>query len=361
VLNYNVNLESVESINPMLGTATDYLLVAAGITESLFDEDFKDESIKLEGIIGIAGTTDVIGYAGLPIRNDISISLETFSTNSNRSIDLLDDQGQKQWATGSAYIDMIPVSSTYSEDDEDDDRDSRRGRRRGRTSSVACLTPRVIFSEIDPYRDDEDRSPHLRSLITTAIAIELGKDSRYMRTFMSSAFNGKDRDVRDFGYLMDPDGQVAPDVLVMENHEDDQEIFDTLDKLVRHDRGMEICVRYCEGQPGSGFPELLKAVYDDVDGAYDYVCDMLDDATGGRFTRELDKLRGNELVAGAITLPDGYFMTSQGQQPITKIDHWAAAAKLMNKDVDRLDQFIDVHSFFSDLDYDERVSKAQEL
>lgn len=351
VLSHAVQLETVDNILPILGTSVDYVLTASGNTMELVNKDIKDDGIRLEGIIGIVGTSDVTGYNGLPIRNDVSISLETSTQGNNRSISLIDNNSQAQWATASAYVDLIPVESP------DGSREDR-----SKDHNLACLIPRVIYSEVDVYREEETAGPMVRSMIAMAVGVNLDKSYRYFKAFMPSAFGSRDRDIRNLGYLMDPMASVEPGKLDIENPDDDQAVFEALKRLIRHSWGMEFAYRYSEGQPGSAFGELLRDIYEDKDDdARDHLFDLLDLATGNRFTEAWDDLKGRDVIANAINLPDGHYMTNNGIQPVTRLDHWFAAEKFQDRDQARLDDFIKVHSTSSNMNADERIGMALDL
>ncbi|MGL5529505.1 MAG: hypothetical protein ACRDCI_14255, partial [Plesiomonas shigelloides] len=268
-----------------------------------------------------------------------------------RSTSLIDNTSQAQWATASGYIDLLPVESPDSTRDD-----------RSKDHNLACLLPRMVFSEIDVYREEESAGPMVRSMIAASIAVNLDKAYRYFRCFMPTAFSSRDRDIRDLGYLMDPQASVEPGKLDMENPEDDQQVFEVLKRLVRHSLGMEFAYRYNEGMPGSSFGELLRDIYEDRSNvAREHLFDLLDDATNNYFTDEFDRLKGRDVIAAAFSLPDGHYMTNNGPQPVTRLDHWFAASKFQDRDTQRLDDYIRAHSSTSGLSNDERVGIALDL
>lgn len=351
-LSYNVPIESFDHIKPIMGSAYEANMEAAGVLDPLTNEFFKDEGIQLEGIISTAGSVAAVGFNGRPIRNDISISVETFCQNNDRNPLDNDKEGQ-QWATGAAYVDLVPGPCLWNDGADD--------RRHSKTKASACLTPRLVFSEVDIYQS-EDRGPLIRMMAVIATAIELGKANRYLKPFMPRAFNAsRDRELEALGYLMDPEGKVAPQRLDFENPSDDREAFNFLDSLIRHDKGLEIGMRFCEGQPGASIATIFQDIWEGNEDALDYLFDTLDEATGDRFSEEFDRLRGVDVIANVLDQPDGYYMSSNGPRPATDVDHAYAATLLRDTDVDRLDDFIDCNSTNSDMDYDERMTKFVEL
>lgn len=351
-LGYHVQIDSFDHIRPIIASAYECNIEASGNLDPLTDEFFKEEGVQLEGIISTAGMHAATGFDGTTIRSDITISVETFSQTNDRN-PIENNKEGIQYATGAAYVDLVPGRSLWADGGDD--------RRNSRTSSNACLTPRIVFSEVDIYQS-EVRGPLVRMLSVIATAIELGKSNRYLKPFMPRAFNtSRDRELEALGYLMDPEGKQAPTRLEFENPSDDREVFAFLDKLIRHDLGLEIALRFKEGQPGASVANIFQDIWNDDKDALNYLFDVLDDATGDRFSEEYDRLRGQDIIAGVIDEPDGYYMSSNGPRPISDIDHIYAATQLRDADVDRLDDFIDCKATSSDLDYDERMTKLVEL
>lgn len=351
-LSFTTPIDSFDHIKPIMGSAYEANMEAAGVLDPLTDEFFKEEGIQLEGIISTAGTAAAMGFDGNPIRNDIAVSVETFCQSNDRNPLDNDKEGQ-QWATGAAYVDLVPGPCLWNDGSDD--------RRHSKTASNACLTPRIIFGEVDIYQS-EVRGPLIRMLAVIATAIELGKSNRYLKPFMPRAFNAnRDRELESLGYLMDPEGKVPPTRLEFDNPNDDREAFNFLDKLIRHDKGIEIAFRCREGQPGASQATIFQDIWNGDQDALDYLFDALDDATNDKFSEEFDRLRGVDVIANVISEPDGYYMSSNGPRPVTDIDHPYAATQLRDTDVDRLDDFIEVKSTHSDFDYDERMTKHVEL
>lgn len=352
VLGYNLELDNFDMLKPIICSAYETNCEAAGLTESLDNAFFKEEGIQLEAVIGMTGGQVAVGFGGQPVRNDVGMSIETFSNNDNRN-PLDDGKEGQQWVTSSAYVDLVPVASLYSEGSED--------RANRRVNINACLQPRVVITEVDIYQS-QVRDPLLRMILGIVPYVELSKNNRYLKPFMPRALGSRnDRDLANLGYLMDPDGKVEPQRLNIENPNDDQETNKFLEKLIRHDLGLEIGIRFTEGQPGSSTLSILQDIYD-ADGveAENFLFDVLDDATGDLFSSEFERLRGNQVIAAAIELPDGYYLAN-GRQPITNIDHVAAAEYLRGTDFERLDDFIECHSIDSGMDHDERMTRLVEL
>ena len=350
ILGYNLELDNFDMLKPIICSAYETNCEAAGLTESLDNNYFKEEGIQLEAVIGMTGGTNAVGFGGQPIRNDVGLSIETFSNSDNRN-PLEDGKEGQQWVTSSAYVDLIPVASLYSEGS--DDRANRR------VNINACLQPRVVITEVDTFQS-QVRDPLLRMILGIVPYIELSKNNRYLKPFMPRALGRSDRDLSNLGYLMDPDGKVEPTRLDIENPNDDQEVFKFMEKLIRHDRGLEVAVRFTEGQPGSSTMTILQDIYDGDGDAENWLFDCLDDATGDLFSAEFERARGSQVIAAAIELPDGYYLAN-GRQPITNIDHVATADALRGSDFERLDDFIDCHSIDNGMDHDERMTRLVEL
>lgn len=351
ILGYNLELDNFDLLKPIIGSAYETNGEAAGLTESLDNAFFKEEGIQLEAVIGMTGGTNAVGFGGQPIRNDVGLSVETFSNSDNRN-PLEDGKEGQQWVTSSAYVDLVPVASLYSEGS--DDRANRR------VNINACLQPRLVITEVDIYQG-QVRDPLLRMLLGIVPYIELSKNNRYLKPFMPRALGARnDRDLSNLGFLMDPDGKVEPQRLDIENPNDDQEIYKFMEKMIRHDRGLEVAVRYTEGQPGSSTMTILQDIYDGDTDAENWLFDCLDDATGDLFSGEFERARGTQVIAAAIELPDGYYLAN-GRQPITNIDHVATADALRGTDFERLDDFIECHSIDNGMDHDERMTRLVEL
>lgn len=351
ILGYNLELDNFDLLKPIIGSAYETNCEGAGLTEPLDNNFFKEEGIQLEAVVGMTGGMNAVGFGGQPIRNDVGLSIETFSNSDNRN-PLDDGKEGQQWVTSSAFVDLVPVASLYSEGS--DDRANRR------VNINACLQPRVVITEVDIYQS-QIRDPLLRMMLGIVPYIELSKNNRYLKPFMPRALGSRnDRDLSNLGFLMDPDGKVEPQRLDIENPNDDQEVYKFMEKLIRHDRGLEVAVRFTEGQPGSSTMTILQDIYDGDTDAENYLFDCLDDATGNIFSAEFEHARGTQVIAAAIELPDGYYLAN-GRQPITNIDHVATADALRGTDFERLDDFIECHSIDNGMDHDERMTRLVEL
>ena len=350
-LGYNLELENFDMLKPIICSAFETNCEAAGLTEGLTNSFFKEEGIQLEAVVGMTGGTNAVGFGGQPIRNDVGLSIETFSNSDSRN-PLEDSKEGQQWVTSSAYVDLVPVESLYSEGS--DDRANRR------VNINACLQPRVVITEVDTYQN-QVRDPLLRMILGIVPYIELSKNNRYLKPFMPRALGSRsDRDLTNLGYLMDPDGKVEPQRLDMENPNDDQEVYKFMEKLIRHDRGLEVAVRFTEGQPGSSTMNILQDIYEGDTDAENYLFDCLDDATGGEFSIEFERARGTQVLAAALDMPDGYYLAN-GRQPITNIDYVYAASAFRGSDYERLDDFIECQAVDNNMDHDERMTRLVDL
>lgn len=346
---YRLELDNFDLIKPIIAAAFESNVEASGEIDELDEQYFKDKGIQMEAVIGINGGQVATGFGGQPIRNDISISLETFANQDNRN-PLDNDRDCQQWATGSAYVDLIPGMSRYNDDGED--------RRERRTSLHACFTPRIIFTEIDTYQHVVE-SPLVRAVMVLSTAASLSDRCRYYRALLprfDRQSNGVDVSIANLGYLMDPSGEVKPNVLEIDERKSDEEVQKILDKLIRHDLGIEIAFRFVEGQPGSSIMNVFQDIYEGVDGAEDHLYDVMDLATGGQFTKEMDRLRCDDIVVDVIEMPDGY-ITGNSLQPITDIDSLYVGSALRDTNWNRLDEYVECTSTNSPYDYDERMTK----
>ena len=308
---------------------------------------------KVRSKIQFSPRPTALDLTGMPLRSDFQVEVEETFRDKIQST-LVASSGGTTLVSLDGYVNARYIGYEVHPDQVRDPRDI----------DLACFVPEVIVSQVNTTHKGTRDGNFERMMLGLSQLPYIKDNDLWMRQFEQS-FHGTKGRVSGFVYGMEwPRGEIPTD---LNEIDDDQKRGDAFIQNIfsRDDRGripVEFVVMIREGGVNFTTSKLLLDLADRDEGAFEQLMDSLDILTNGRWSEVSDVSSAKDVIAGAVRVPTGYYVTSEGKRPIEDMDTLAILNSLKTNYPELVMDYYDCMAIDNrSFNYDESMTRLNNL
>ena len=321
----------------------------ANLTVSMTDEPFDSRYVKegavVRGTLAFTNAPDAVDATGLPLRQDFKGVINEVIERTSANILMANDRGDT-YASISGFVNARFYGMKQPE--------------RGEPQSLACYVPEVVVDEVNLYHSVEFGNFE-RLFLGLSMLPYLRTGDRWMNQYITNVQHDDLKDVGGFGYGLDIQNPAYIEIS-KEEYADTRAFRTALENLFLVDDGVDFAYLIREGGVGYTTQKILIDLARGSRDAEAAVIFALDNLTNGAFSDLWNRAKGTTIVADAIRMPTGYYVSGQGRRPIEDIDTLAVLNSLKNNYPELIEDWFEcTNPGECRYDYNERMTKLVEI
>lgn len=319
--------------------------LAVSMTDAPFDARYVREGAVVRGTIGFVNAPEAVDATGMPLRQDFKGVINEVIERTSANILMANDRGNT-YASISGFVNARFYGMKQPE--------------RGEQPSVACYVPEVVVSEVNLYHSVEFGNFE-RMFLGLAMLPYMRTGDRWMNQYITNIQQDDLKDVGGFGYGLDIQNPNYIEI-TKEEYADTRLFRTALENLFLVDDGVDFAYLIREGGVGYATQKILIDIARGSREAEAAVIYALDNLTNGAFSDLWSRAKGTTIVADAIRMPTGYYVSGSGKRPIEDIDTLAVLNSLKNNYPELIEDWFEcTNPGECRYDYNERMTKLVEI
>lgn len=276
-----------------------------------FSSDRLRRNARVRSKIQFSPRVGALDLTGMPLRSDFQIVVEETFRDKVQST-LVASSGGTTLVSLDGYVNARFIGYDVHPSQVRDARDFDMG----------VFVPEVIVSQINTTHKGTRDGNFERMMLGLSQLPYIKDNDLWMRQFEQS-FHGNKGRISGFAYGMEwPRDEMPADLADVD---DDPKRADAFLQNIfnRDDRGripVEFVVMIREGGVNFTTSKLLLDLADNDSGAFDQLMESLDILTNNEWSQISEATRASDIISGAVRVPTGYYVTSEGKRPIEDMD-----------------------------------------
>lgn len=347
-----VDVSSKSAVQALAFDAEDSNILISGADLPFTPESLR-RNAKVRSKIQFSPRPDAKDMIGMPLRSDFQISVEESFRDKIQST-LLASSGGTTLVSLDGYVNARYIGYEVHPDQVRDPRDIEMG----------VFVPEVVVSQITTAHKGVRDGNFERMMLGLSQLPYIKDNDLWMRQF-EQQFHGENGRVSGFAYGMEwPRGELPEDLADIDDDAKRADVW--LQNIFnRDDRGrvpVEFVVMIREGGVNFTTSKLLLDLADNDTGAFDHLMASLDELTDGEWSEISKAERASDVISGAVRVPTGYYVTSNGKRPIEDMDVLAVLNRLKTNYPDMVYDMYDCLAVDDrPFNYDEAMTKLNNL
>jgi hypothetical protein len=347
-----VDVSNKQVVQSLAFDAEDANILISGASVP-FSADRLRRNARVRSKIQFSPKPNALDLTGMPLRSDFQIAVEETFRDKVQST-LLASSGGTTLVSLDGYVNARFLGYEVHPDQVRDPRDIDMG----------VFVPEVIVSQVNTTHKGISDGNFERMMLGLSQLPYIKDNDLWMRQF-EQAFHGANGRISGFAYGMEwPRGELPDDLAELD--EDPKRGDAWLQNIFnRDDRGripVEFVVMIREGGVNFTTSKLLLDLADNDQDAFEHLMNSLDDLTNGEWSAISKAKKASDVISGAVRVPTGYYVTSEGRRPIEDMDTLAILNRLKTNYPDLVADLYDCMAvderYFN---YDEAMTKLNAL
>ena len=344
IIPFEADLSDARTVKTFALSADDANL-AVSMTDAPFDARYIKEGAVVRGSIGFTQAPDAVDATGLPLRQDFKGVINEVIDRTSANILMANDRGDT-YASISGFVNARFYGMKQAE--------------RGEQPSLACYVPEVVVDEVNLYHSVEFGNFE-RLFLGLSLLPHLRTGDRWMNQYITNVQQDDLKDVGGFGYGLDIQAPNYIDI-TKEEYADTRLFRSALENLFLVDDGVDFAYLIREGGVGYTTQKILIDIARGSRDAEAAAIFALDNLTNGVFSDMWARAKGTTIVADAIRMPTGFYVSGSGKRPIEDIDTLAVLNSLKNNYPDQIEDWFEcTNPGDCRYDYNERMTKLVDI